>query len=401
MRKQFLLLMLFLFNEPAFTDELFVKMDSLKGKIEIQRSGTSTWIVAQKGMLLKNNDCIKTLTDGATCLKWPDGTQVFVHNNSKILINIIPKKEPGFFLSHATIYFGAAFFLGEKTFAVKNSNAIDIYTPTSIISFSGSSFEIKFDSLNGKTTVKVINGTAGISNIFNGSSIYLSAPYRVSVVKNSGEMAQIALLKQDIDSMKLWIPASIIDLEISNQLAKSKRDFLILTGKAAGECLVAPFTNASTYKGPWQIGNKLAAALAKRLQNESPEYTVNYIDSCDDPIRLAKQNRMRYLITARIETFDIIQQAQISARADEYREFTTARVRFSILLSDIPDDLAIDQETISGEVSSKNKVENTWATISKMNFDLQDSTFSSSILGKAIDQALDQASDKLIKNFGK
>jgi hypothetical protein len=370
-------------------------IDSLYGRVEIQRSGKSDWKPAKQGMKFENNDCIRTFTSSKAYLKWPDGTLTFINGNSKAQINIIPN-DSCLFVSHVTIFSGDFFFVSKNSQSAKNSSEIKIYTPALAATIKGASFETRVDS-TGTTVVSVINGTVNLANLNNNASIYLPAPFKASVSKSTNPINRSAIIQNDIDTLKSWVPPFIIDAEIRSQLAKSKRDFLILTGKSNGECLVVPFENVSTYKGNWQIGKVLASSFAQKLQNAAALTAVNFKDSSGDPLLLARDAKIEYLITAKIENFDLVQQAEISANAEEYREFAIARVRIEITLTKVDENRIIDQEILSGEVSTKNKTESTWTVIGKLNFSLEDQTFSKSILGLAIQQVLDQATEKILK----
>ena len=370
-------------------------IDSLYGNVEIQRSGKSDWKPVKKGMLSQNNGCIRTFIKSGARLRWPDGSLTFINEYSKVQINIIPD-DRCLFVSHVTIFSGDLFFVTKNSQSAKNSSEIKIYTPTSTATMKGASFETRVDS-TGTTVVSVINGTVNLANINNNASIYLPAPFKASVSKSTNPINRSALLQSDLDTLKSWVPPFIVDTEIKSQLTKSKRDLLILTGKSSGECLVAPFENASTYKGNWQIGKVLASSFAQKLQNATTLTTIKFMDSSDDPQSLAREANIEYLITAKIDNFDIVQQAEISANAEEYREFVIARVKIEITLTEVTENRIIDQEILSGEVSTKNKTENTWAVIGKLNFSLKDQTFSKSILGLAVQQVLDQATEKILK----
>jgi carbamate kinase len=128
---------------------------------------------------------------------------------------------------------------------------------------------------------------------------------------------------------------------------------------------------------------------------------IEYADSLDsDPFVTAFRYKARYLISGVIEKFDIIQKAEITVRADEYREIMTGTVKLRLEITDVFDKKVISQENMIGEVSRKNKAENTWESLKSVPFDFSNQAFSQSIIGMALQQAFEQALEKCDASLG-
>jgi hypothetical protein len=381
--------------------ELCVVIDSIKGSAEVQRAGRQQWQKAEKKMKLYNNDIIHVLASGYASLSWPDGSQTFVHQNSQMLINLTAGTPPrDKIFSHATVFFGAVFFLVKKIAprGLFDDSDMRVYTPTAVMSIRGTSFGVMVDKSTGSTAIKVVSGTVQVRNILKTVSLFLGPAYQTIVSMNNDPLPPSAVLKADLDSLKVWLPVTIITEEMENQIAQARKNQLTMTGKLANKCIIAQFTNNSKYHGPWPVTKIMTNALVSRLSKIKPKLKIILKDSLgNDPFAIARKDSSKFVIVGSIEVFDITQHAEISPRADEYREYANAVVELRLKLLDVASGKQLAEETCSGEVANKNALENSWQKINKLKFDLADQKFSSSILGIALNEALEQAAQKMEK----
>ncbi|MBN1127514.1 MAG: FecR domain-containing protein [Chitinispirillaceae bacterium] len=381
--------------------DLCVVIDSMKGTAEIQRAGRQQWQKAAKNMKLYNNDIIHVLPQGFATLTWPDGSTTFIHQNSQMLINLSieePPKERIF--NHATVFFGAVFFLVKKIAprGLFDDSNMRIYTPTAVMSIRGTAFGISVDKNAGTTTVKVVNGTVQVRNILKSVSLFLGPAHQTTVSMNTDPLPPSAVLKADLDSLKSWVPGSIITAAMEKQLEQARKDHLTLTEKLEDKCVVTRFANNSGYHGPWPVASTVTKAMANRLGKLKPKFRFVVRDSTGaDPFELARKDSARFVIAGALEAFDITQHAEISTRADEYREYASAVVRIRLRLLDASSGKQLAEELHSGEIRHKNAVENSWQKVNKLTFDLADEKFASSILGRALNNALARASEKMAR----
>ena len=135
-------------------------LDSLSGKAEVRRAGTTGWKTVQSGTLLQNNDVIRISPDGYGRLQWPDKSVVYMKGGSQILVTIGPPKSTDRLLNYATVFMGSVFFVIKKSTPLPRKENIQIYTPTTVISIRGTSFALEVAPQTGVTAVKVVCGTA-------------------------------------------------------------------------------------------------------------------------------------------------------------------------------------------------------------------------------------------------
>jgi hypothetical protein len=396
-----LIFLLTVFFTTSAAAELYVAVDSLKGSAEVQRAGRQQWQKAEKKMKLYNNDIIHVLPEGFASLSWPDGSQTFVHQNSQMLINLVAEQPPkDKIFSHATVFFGAVFFLVKKIAprGLFDDSDMRVYTPTAVMSIRGTAFSVGVDKNTGATTLQVVSGTVQIRNILKTVSLFLGPAYRTTVSLNNDPLPPAAVLKTDLDSLKLWIPATIISEVMEKQVAQTRKDNLVMSGKLEDKCVIALFANNSNYHGPWPITKALTKALTSRLSKVKPKLRFIAKDSLEnDPFIMARKDSARFVILGSIEVFDITQHAEISPRADEYREYANAEVRLRLRLLDAASGKQLAEEVYGGEIANKNALENSWQKVNKLKFDLADEKFAASILGIALNQSLEQASRKIVK----
>ncbi len=374
-----------------------VTIDSLDGKAEVQRAGRQRWELAAKRMRLDNNDMIRVLDGSLAKLAWSDGSSMYVHQNSQVLINLHDDTAANFFTKHATVFFGAAFFVIKKTLPRGVANRFDtkVYTPTAALSIRGTSFEVAVDAQNGATDIRVLNGTVLVGNILKQESIFLSAGFETTVTLNEDPALPRALLASHIDSLKAWLPTALIESEMKNQIARARKDHYTITGKLEDKLLVMPLGNASSYNGRWDLQRRFSEFLAATIaKSANIAVSAASYDSLD-VVAAGEKEKARFVLSGEIETFDIFQRAEINAAADRYREYFVARVDLRLQLVDISQRKQIYEGEVSGEVSGTNKKDNSWQTIGAMPLRMTDSTFSQTILAQAIRQSLEEASGQL------
>ena len=379
---------------------LSVVLDSLSGKARVQRAGTTKWKPVKLNEKLFNNDVVRIDPEGYGRLQWPDESVVYLKGGSQILVNIGPPKGAEKLLNYATVFAGSVFFVIKKALPANRKQNIQIYTPTTVISIRGTSFSLDVTPESGVTAVKVINGTVRVSCIAKQASAYVSAPFKTTVKKMTDPITTAPMHDSEIKALKTWVPEKVVDHEITLQLARGRRDQMIISGRMEKKCTITPFINSSKYDGTWDLQHKLAEMLAERLGNVSPHCKVTVSDSAPPaPAEATKKRGQQYVISGTISFFDIVNHAAITVRADEYKERAIARVQIDLTLFDVTGNTELLQTTVRGEFSGKKTNENSMKTIGEMEFSLENREFAKSLLGTALQQALDQAVEKLSKTM--
>jgi len=382
------LLLFFILATKASSQPAAV-IDSLFGSAEVQRAGSVKWVAINRDDKLFNNDVIRITPKSFGIIRWPDNSQAFAHGGTQILVNIGPENKPKV-LSYATVFMGSVFFVIKKVLPQNLVEDIQIYTPTTVISIRGTSFSVQVAEKTGASCIKMISGTVRVRSIEKNASAFLSAPFKTVIEKKTTEIRTTALLTADVDSLKSWVPEQIITVEINKQLTKSKRDRRVLSGTMFDTCLIQPFENSSSYKGDWNLSGVLPKLIAGRITSSTNRLHVLMPDSSAD------MQSARFTISGAVTFFDIVDFAEISVRADEYRERSIGRVTITLVLTDSKHPDEPFTATLTGERSGKKGVENSWATIGTFPFSLENDKFSGSLIGSALDQALDAAAEKII-----
>jgi len=369
-------------------------LDSLFGTAEVQRAGSVKWVPIERDARLLNNDVIRFAKGSFGIVRWPDNSQAYAYGGTQILINIGPENGKKI-LSYATVFMGSVFFVIKQILPQKFAEDIQIFTPTTVISIRGTSFLVCVEEKTGNSSIKMICGTVRVRCIQKNVAAFVSAPFKTVVGRKTTEIVTSAILSSDIDSLKQWVPEPVINFEISKQLAKSRRDRLIITETMYEKCTINSFTNNSTYKGDWDIRRIIPVILAKRIGNATNRLEIFAPDSSMLK-RKSLKTPPRFTIEGTITSFDIVNLAEITVRADAYHERSIGRVSLQLILYDSHRPDEIDTIIVSGERSGKKNIENSWTTIDKFTPSYDDARFSSSLIGSALDQALETAAEKLI-----
>ncbi len=376
----------------------YATVDTLFGTVETQRAGSQKWKMVHRGDKVFNNDIVRAQAHSFVRLGWPDGSASFVHENTQILLAFYESDETNIISRHITVFYGAVYFVLKeilpKTFT--KSYDVKIFTPTAVVSLRGTSLSVVVDNKSGNSTIEVINGSVMVRNIIKNASTYLSAGFKTTVSVASDPLVPQPLLDADISLLKSWVPLSVVEQEMSIQLARAEHDHDIIVGNLDRRIVVLPFVNSSKYHGPWKISSAIPRMLANRLTHT--HCTVQMVDSTQvDPLVYGEKAKAKFVVTGEIQDFDITQNAEITVSADEYREYFLARVRLSVQLINVAQKKVVIDNLFSGDMRGPNVKDNSWQRIGRMTFSIADSSFSKSILGNALFQALDQSVDQLTR----
>jgi hypothetical protein len=396
------LFILFFFSgvSNASSRGIVAVIDSLDGKAEIQESGQQKWRQASLGAKLKANDIIRALDKSFLRISWPDGNVSFVRANSQILINFFESKEPDILSTHITVFYGAVFFVIKEILPAAFSKYYNmkVYTPTAVVSIRGTAFAVDVNPENGRTVIAVINGTVLARNIIKEISSFISAGFKTSIEMKTDPIVPTVLLDKELSELKTWVPFWIIDREVSEQLAKAKRDHQILAGDFKDKFVVMPFTNRSKYNGKWNISLGISRHVAEQLKQSNKNALLPQKDTAaSDPIQAGQNENAQYVIIGDIENFDVSQHAEITPAADEYKEFYIANVRLHIQLINVAEKKMEFDNIFTGETRGKNLKDNSWQKIGKLTFNLKDPQFINSLIGSSTQQAIDQAIEKIVQ----
>lgn len=380
----------------------FVTIDSLSGRVEVQRAGKQNWNLVKTGAKLFDNDIIRALDKSHAKLKWKNGSMIFINSNSQILINLHSNSANNTFLQRATIFFGAVYFIVNKILPREVSSIYEtkVYTPTAILAIRGTSFSVDVNKSNGTTTTGITNGTVLVQNILQQESIYLEAGFKTTVSMKAPSIKPTPLLEKDINLLKKWVGEKIILDEIAKQLEKARRDHNIITGKLNDRILFIPLINTSDYKGDWDISGKISQYLANKI-TEGYRIKCNIIDTVvENYLELGEEKKFRYVLYGDLTKFTVSQRAEISASADKYKEYAVATICAHLKLLDVNQKKIVHNKILCGEVSRKNRDENKWEVLSKLKFDKKDEQFKNSLLGEAVNETLKDFSATLAKYMG-
>lgn len=387
-----LCLLLGLPNTLFSEEKKCIVIDSLCGLAEVQRAGQNEWKFCKVNQKLFNNDAFRVLDKGHARLMWPDGSVGFVHKNTQITVNLLPRKN-GSGLSHTTVLQGAIFFIVKKMLPNELVNDTKVYTPTAVIAIRGTSFLV--DVKNDVTCIKMVCGTALAGNVKKNVSMYLGAAFKTVIASNTDPIVPAAVLNTDLDSIKEWVPSQVVDLEIEKQRIESKRNYVVLNGKLDQKCVVVSFTDNSGYQGQWNIKQQVPQAFVRVIKEHHPQMNISFVDTAGpDLLEDAYKHKTRYIVTGLIETFSLVPKAEITVRADQYNETITAKVKIRLEIVDAVEKKVISEENLVGEVTRKRKDGDGWDQFKGVAFSYDDEKFRTSLIGLAFKQALEQSLER-------
>lgn len=378
-----------------------VIVDSIYGRSQLQNSGKRVWRDITRQDTLGSNDFIRLEPGAHLRLLWPDSSALYIRQNSRVLVSNSGSQSTPFASRHITIFEGEVFFVVKENDPDRFIRYdTKIYSPSSAFSTTAGSFSVRAGDRF--SALSVVNGVVAARNIDSPGTPSIPAGYRIRLAPDSAPSNPEALIDSKLDSLKVWVPADIVEREIMLSIRKARRNYAIISGRYENKITFVPLTDSSSYRGPWNPAERIASMLSEKVARSFPGLTVEYVDGIpDNPQAIAGQNKSRFLAYGELSRFDISQRAEVSASADEYNEYRTAGVEISLKMLDLSRDTIAASATAQGQISGANEEQNSFETIHTHNFDLNDSLFTNSILGKALIQALEQCEAMITKGIQK
>ncbi|MFP4418753.1 MAG: hypothetical protein ACLFSB_15945 [Chitinispirillaceae bacterium] len=388
-------------QDESFDDKILV--DSLFGEVRFQYSGTRQWNRLSHENSLHQDGFIKLHEDSHIRLRWPDESYLFAGENTHLLLTTKASQSTQIISRQITVFAGSVFLVIKQKLPSQDATRYHtrVYTPKTSFTFGETSFWVHVDS-SSRTISRVLSGSVRLRNITHSNRRIISAGYKVAVPADSQPSPPRALKDAELDSLRGWVPADIVDREISLQIQKARRNHAIISGKLENKITFIPLKDNSGYEGSWQPGHTIASMLAQRIRDGFTDIAVEYVDSLiDDPYSFGDWRKSRYVVDGTIRRFELSQRAEMTASADEYNEFRVADVKVEIRVHDLTRDSTIIDAVASGQVSGPNGAETGWETIGAFSFDSRDSLFVNSILGKAVEQSLEHCAAMIVKEVQK
>ncbi len=387
-----------LFTASLVWGESFGVADSVVGICEVRKAGQTNWQKLRQGTKLTNNDLVRVGRKSLARVRWANGSAAFIRANSQMLINTYENSKAKSASQHFTVFWGAVFFLVKNSVPQEFFGKQDtkVYTPTTVIAIRGTSFEVVVKPETGHTTVGVVNGTVLVRNIIRKVSTFLKAGFKTTVAMNSDPGKPQPYVDKEIEGLKKWVPEDVIISEMNLQLEKAQAAHEAITAPTRDKVVVLPFTNESEYDGAWDIKRVFADYIAENVGKNQKVVKIEVAGtSREDPLQVGNREKAQYVVKGAIQEFDIIQRAKITAQADQYLEFSTARVKLRLQLIDMIENKLVFDNVYTGEVSGENIPKNGWPVIAKLSFTPDNKKFQSSLLGQAVAQAVEQYGESL------
>jgi len=379
----FILLLLVIRIDAA---EMVGVLSSFSGMVERKPAGSLSRLIAVKEDTLRENDILSTGTKSKAVLIINDSTRVYCGEQTEFQVNFGQKQ------GEKTITFNL--FRG-TLFCVspEEKSVITLYSPNASASGKECSFSLKFSKTQNMTSLQVVNGTVKVVGLKRNVATYLGAPYQTRITDTTRVISPIPILEEDLTALHDWVPEETVSQELAVHMSRARRDRRVMSGEADNLMVIVPFKNATDYQGPWAISDKIAEILSAVLgKNRQGIETMVAGTAQSDPFEVAAEQKARLILSGTVKKFAIMQFGVLSASADEYREFSSARVRLQIHILESERGDTLYTNTFSGEVNGDNTESNTWNVIGKLPFDLNNAVFAGSILGQALLQMVEQAS---------
>lgn len=375
-----------------------VAIEELKGKVEVQRAGSGTWTPISAPTTLKDNDVIRTGSSSSAKLRWPNGLTSHLHQNTQLLVNLFENKHPSPSSRHATLFFGAAFFLLKATLPGLNAkDDTKVFTPTALVSIRGTSFSVEVAKGTGTTTVRVTNGTVLVRNILQSTSQFLRAGFQTEIGMNEQPKSPRLMNKEDIASLRGWVTSSVVDTELLDHLARGERARSAMVEQLKDKIFIVPLEDMSSYDGEWELGVGFGEFLAAQLKSAKNGFSVFVSEKSPVvPDETALQQGYRYMVTGRITDFELLRQAKVTTSADSYSEISEAVIGGSISLIDIATNRVVLTTPFSISKRAPVLTDIQLRKIASGAFGPANVPLTETVLGEAAEEAMQKAAQQIL-----
>ena len=133
---------------------------SIVGRVEIQRGGDGQWVPAAAGVRLAEGDEIRAYGASSAALDLPDGSTVFLAENSRIVVSKLefdPQQQSRQAFFHLAVgKLRAAVSQAALTLVKARQSNFTISTPTAVAAARGTVFEVVYDAMTNVMRVAVI-----------------------------------------------------------------------------------------------------------------------------------------------------------------------------------------------------------------------------------------------------
>jgi hypothetical protein len=373
-------------------------VDSLSGPALLQRAGANDWTHARVGMPLYNNDLFRTGDSCVARLTWFGDNAVYIHPGTQMLVHRKDNGKKEGSLRHFSVMYGALFFLIRSVVGEDEDAATKVYTPTSVVGIRGTSFSVRVDTADSSTSIRVLNGTVSTMTPDSTRMRTVRPGYTVRYRGAPPYVRTRALKERELDSLRTWVPSSVVDAQIARQEALARKEYDIITQQAQKTALVVPFVDSSGYDGSWPISSVCARIIATLSDESLRRITFTYMqDEKGPPMEQARAYGADYLVQGIIREFEVSQYAGVNAAADRYHERRIASMGVLVRIYDVNEGTRLGSEYFSHEVvRPRNEAAQLDSIEHVCGFSFQDTTFTSSIIGLAAQEVITSITDFIV-----
>lgn len=172
---------------PAEAQQASGMFTGVNGQVEVQKKGQTAWQPARIRMAVTEGDQVRALPGGNAELRLPDGSTVFVAENTRFAVT---KLDYGANNQMRSAYFhlavgkirGVISKAAAALVAARQGGGFAISTPTAVAAVRGTTVFATFDPATGITSYLVTEGTAVIKDMATGQSVTVTAGQITTVV---------------------------------------------------------------------------------------------------------------------------------------------------------------------------------------------------------------------------
>ena len=237
MRGCFLILPVFVFMVSWGREDTTVYfVEKIHGRVEINRSGQVDWGLLKKGQECRHNDKLHVHSGGGLELYLPDGTQVFIAENSKMLIAISERdRKPG--TKGLSLYFGSLYFRTPTTQDLSRHAFNRIYTPSAALQTRNAGFYVSVSE--NETEVFIFRGVVHMRHLKFAQELFANEGTRVRIGERLSEPGSFR--EDKIRADLGWVDSSLLIKDLTQGKLEQKRRADIISGNPHGRVIVMDF----------------------------------------------------------------------------------------------------------------------------------------------------------------